>query len=204
MAELGITLEETQLLALLAYLQLLQKWNKAYNLTAIRDPLQMVDRHLLDSLSIAPYIRVERIIDVGTGPGLPGIPLAIAFPDKSFTLLDSVGKKTRFLQQVKMELQLDNIHIHNGRVESFQPERLFDGVVSRAFSSLQLMLDLTSHLIPLEGQFLAMKGIYPTSELAALSSQFKLCESHRLQVPGIEEERHLLVLSKQPCSEEIS
>ena len=189
-------LDESQSQKLLDYMQLLHKWNRAYNLTAIRDPLQMIDRHLLDSLTVGAYIKSDRIIDVGTGPGLPGIPLSILYPNKRFTLLDSNGKKTRFLQQVKMELGLQNIHIHNGRVESHQPEELYDEVISRAFASLQDMLTWTQMICAEKGRFLAMKGQYPTEELEQLPSEYKLVESHRLDVPGTEAERHLLIITK--------
>nr|WP_233152814.1 16S rRNA (guanine(527)-N(7))-methyltransferase RsmG [Motiliproteus sp. MSK22-1] len=190
------SLTDSQYQQLLDYIQLLHKWNRAYNLTAIRDPLQMIDKHLLDSLSVAPYINSERVIDVGTGPGLPGIPLSILYPHKRFTLLDSNGKKTRFLQQVKMEMDLQNIHIHNGRVESHQPEELYEEVISRAFASLQDMLTWTQSICAEKGRFLAMKGQYPAEELEQLPPEYKLLESHRLDVPGTDAERHLLIITK--------
>ena len=189
---LQLRLEQQQQGLLLAYLDLLARWNKAYNLTAVRDPGRMVSRHLLDSLAIAPYTRGQRLIDVGTGAGLPGIPLAILFPDREFHLLDSNGKKTRFLFQVKTDLRLDNMTVHHARVESFQPAVPFDAVLSRAFASLQDMLAGCHHLLAPGGRVLAMKGAYPVDELAAVSGRYDLKEVHPLTVPGLAEERHLV------------
>jgi len=194
-AEMDIAVTEQQQALLIEYIQLFEKWNKAYNLSAVRKVRQMVSRHLLDSLVVAPLIEGDRFIDVGTGGGLPGIPLAIMFPERQFTLLDSNGKKTRFLYQVKMQLQLDNVTVVNTRVEAFQPEVLFDGVISRAFASL---LDMTSgcqHLLAEGGRFWALKGIYPEDELSALEKSYKVDASYPLRVPGEEGERHLLVLT---------
>ena len=169
------------------------KWNKAYNLSAIRDPKQMIPLHLLDSLIVHSYIQeVDRIIDVGTGPGLPGIVLAIMNPEKQFTLLDSNGKKTRFLFQAKLALKLDNISIINDRVEAYQPEQGFDMIVSRAFASISDMTYWCTHLLAEKGIFLAMKGIYPTEEFAEVADKYELIESHELNVPGVDAERHLL------------
>ncbi len=196
LAQLKLSLSERQIQLLLEYLALLHKWNRAYNLTAVRDPLQMVSRHLLDSLSVGEFISGERIIDVGTGPGLPGIPLAILHPQKAFTLLDSNGKRTRFLQQVKMELELPNISIHNGRVETHQPQPLYDEVISRAFASLLDMLSWTADVCAENGRFLAMKGQYPGDELEQLPPQFRLQSAHRLLVPGSDAERHLLIINR--------
>ena len=193
---LELCLSDLQLQQLMDYLQLLHKWNRAYNLTAVRDPLQMVDRHLLDSLSVGAFIESSHIIDVGTGPGLPGIPLSILYPQKSFALLDSNGKKTRFLQQVKMEQGLDNIQIYNGRVEAHHPQRLYDEVISRAFASVLDMLKWTHCICAEGGRFLAMKGVHPTEELQQLPAEYRLQDSHRLQVPGTDAERHLLVITK--------
>lgn len=195
-AAMGLSLTETQHTRLLGYLALLHKWNRAYNLTAVRDPLQMVQRHLLDSLSVVPHIRGARIADVGTGPGLPGIPLAITYPEKSLVLMDSNGKKTRFLQQVKLELGLPNVEIYSGRVEHYPGPKEFDAVISRAFASLADMLTWTESLCRPQGDFLAMKGQYPEQELAALPTGFVLRHSHRLQVPDCDGERHLLVLQR--------
>ena len=191
---LGLTLYDKQLEALLAYLDLLVKWNRAYNLTAIRDPGDMVIRHLLDSLAIHTYLEPEyhRLIDVGTGGGLPGVPLAILNPQRTFSLLDSNGKKTRFLFQVKTALGLDNMTVHQARVESFQPDEPYDAVLSRAFASLADMIAGCRHLLQPAGHFLAMKGQYPEAELVAMGDGVRLLQSHKLAVPGLTEERHLL------------
>ena len=193
---LDLDISEQQIDLLINYLHLLIKWNKAYNLTAVRKPLDMVNRHLLDSLSIVPYIQGKRIIDVGSGPGLPGIPLAICYPELSVTTLDSNGKKTRFQQQVKTELALENLTIINDRVENCQFEP-FDQVISRAFASIEDMINWTHQLCKKEGVFLAMKGLYPEDELSALPDGFELKTCHRLQVPETEGERHLLVLGRR-------
>nr|WP_242521466.1 16S rRNA (guanine(527)-N(7))-methyltransferase RsmG [Motiliproteus sp. SC1-56] len=193
---LQLALSDTQVAQLLRYLALLHKWNQAYNLTAVREPMQMIERHLLDSLSVVPYVQGTRIADVGTGPGLPGIPLAIVYPDKALVLMDSNGKKTRFLQQVKLELGLQNIEIYHGRVERYEAPGGFDAVISRAFASLADMLTWVGDLCHEDGVFMAMKGLYPEAELAQLPSGFALRESHRLQVPGCDGERHLLLLQR--------
>lgn len=192
---LGLDISEQQIDLLINYLHLLIKWNKAYNLTAVRKPLDMVNRHLLDSLSIVPYIQGKRIIDVGSGPGLPGIPLAICYPELSVTTLDSNGKKTRFQQQVKTELALENLTIINDRVENCQFEP-FDQVISRAFASIEDMINWTHQLCKKEGVFLAMKGLYPDSELAELPAGYELKQCHPLDVPETEGERHLLILGR--------
>tara|TARA_B100000446_G_scaffold82830_1_gene78247 strand:- start:6845 stop:7492 length:648 start_codon:yes stop_codon:yes gene_type:complete len=192
---MGVTLNDTQVMQLLNYIQLFNKWNKTYNLSAIRDIESQVDRHLLDSLSVVPYIDADTIIDVGTGGGLPGIPLAIVFPQKKFTLLDSAGKKMRFLFQVKTELKLDNVQIENRRVETFEPEHPFDAVISRAFASLKDMTDGCRHLLAEGGVFYAMKGLYPTDELSALEKNYKVSDSYPLHIPREDGERHLLVLT---------
>ena len=189
---LELTLGPAQHRQLLDYLGLLVKWNKAYNLTAVRDATQMVSRHLLDSLVIAPHIQGQRLIDVGTGAGLPGIPMAILFPQREFHLLDSNGKKTRFLFQVKTALGLDNMTVHHARVESFQPISPFDAVLSRAFASLQDMVTGCRHLLTSGGRFLAMKGAYPADELEAVSTQCELKAVYPLAVPGLAEQRHLV------------
>ncbi len=177
---------------LLDYLGLLAKWNKAYNLTAVRDETQMVTRHLLDSLVIAPHIQGQRLIDVGTGAGLPGIPLAILFPEREFHLLDCNGKKTRFLFQVKTALRLDNMVVHHARVESFESTEPFDVVLSRAFASLGDMAGACRHLLAPDGRFLAMKGAYPAEELEEVSPHYELKAVYPLAVPGLAEQRHLV------------
>ncbi|MDE1167443.1 MAG: 16S rRNA (guanine(527)-N(7))-methyltransferase RsmG [Pseudomonas sp.] len=195
--QLGVALSETQHSQLLAYLALLIKWNKAYNLTAVRDPDEMVSRHLLDSLSVIPHIGDSpRWLDVGSGGGMPGIPLAILFPEKQVTVLDSNGKKTRFLTQVKLELKLDNLQVIHSRVEAFQPAQPFTGIVSRAFSSLEDFSNWTRHLGDLNTRWLAMKGLHPSDELVALPQDFHLDSAQALTVPGCQGQRHLLILRR--------
>jgi len=192
---LGLALGDDQLTALMEYTEHLLKWNKVYNLTAVRDPGEMVVRHLLDSLAVAPWCSAGRFIDVGTGAGLPGIPLAILYPDKDFHLLDSNGKKTRFLFHVKTALSLANITVHHARVETFEPQERYDAVLSRAFSSLSDMVIACGHLLKDAGQFLAMKGNLGERELAAVESLCQLSDVHELVVPGLDEQRHLVTLS---------
>ncbi|TNF05928.1 MAG: 16S rRNA (guanine(527)-N(7))-methyltransferase RsmG [Gammaproteobacteria bacterium] len=192
---LSLPLSDYQVALLLDYLSLLQKWNRAYNLTAVRDPQEMLHLHLLDSLSIAKDIAGNEMIDVGTGPGLPGIPLAICFPERSFTLLDSNGKKTRFLFQAKNSLGLGNVQEVQSRVEAYQPDRSYDAVISRAFSSLADMVEKCSHLLAPDGRFYAMKGQYPQQELSELPKHYNVIASHRLDVPGVEAQRHLVEIA---------
>lgn len=193
---MGLEIDAARIDTLMAYLGLLIKWNKAYNLTAVRDPQEMVGRHLLDSLSVLPYIGAERIIDVGSGPGLPGVVLAICCPDLAVTTLDSNGKKTRFQLQAKAELGLENLTVIHERVEKYRVEP-FPQVISRAFASLQDMITWTNHLCRSEdGVFLAMKGMYPDEELAAMPQGYRLQESHKLNVPGTDGERHLLIIGR--------
>lgn len=196
--ELGVDLTEQQQTQLLAYLALLIKWNKAYNLTAVRDPDEMVSRHLLDSLSVVPFVAEagDNWLDVGSGGGMPGIPLAILFPERRFTLLDSNGKKTRFLTQVKLELKLANLEVIHSRVEAFTPEQPFNGICSRAFSSLVDFSNWTRHLGDGHTRWLAMKGVHPDDELQALPADFRLTATHVLKVPGCQGQRHLLILRR--------
>ena len=197
--QLGVELSAQAEQQLMAYLGLLVKWNKAYNLTAVRNPDEMVSRHLLDSLSVVQQVAAlpgREWLDVGSGGGMPGIPLAIMFPERNFTLLDSNGKKTRFLTQVKLELGLDNLSVIHGRVESVQPGHVFDGITSRAFSSLADFADWTRHLGNEQTCWVAMKGIYPDDELAELPADFVLKHSHALTVPGCQGERHVLILQR--------
>ncbi|SDT12545.1 16S rRNA m(7)G-527 methyltransferase [Halopseudomonas xinjiangensis] len=194
--QLGIDLSAEQSDQLLAYLGLLQKWNKAYNLTAVRDPDEMVSRHLLDSLSVMPFVQGDRCLDVGSGGGMPGVILAIMAPQRALTLLDSNGKKTRFLTQVRVELGLDNLAVVHDRVEAHQPEQPYDVIVSRAFSSLEDFTRLTRHLGTDDTSWLAMKGLYPQEELNALPVDFRVAESAQLSVPGCQGTRHLLILRR--------
>jgi len=192
---LGLDVSDQKLDLLLEYLQLFHKWNRTYNLSAVRNPEEMVHRHLLDSLSVIPHINGKNFIDVGTGGGLPGIPLAIMFPEKSFTLLDSNGKKTRFLFQVKTSLHLDNVTVENQRVEAFQPETKFCAVISRAFASIEDMVKGCHHLLSENGLFYAMKGQFPQDELSVLEKHYKVVDSFALTVPDSDGERHLIVLN---------
>lgn len=174
------------------YLLLLEKWNKTFNLTAITKRSEMLEKHLLDSLAIAGKFEGENFIDVGTGAGLPGIPLAILYPEKQFSLLDSNSKKTRFLQQVKAQLQLKNVTVYHSRVENLMVEKGFDGVFSRAFASLKDMIDGSQQLCAADGHFYAMKGVYPESELQEITKNYKVLP---IQCSGLHSERHLVIIS---------
>lgn len=189
---LGLGVDAVTQQKLLNYLALLQKWNKVYNLTAVRDPEGMVTLHLLDSLSVLPHIRDGRLLDVGSGAGFPGIVLALTQPDVQVTTLDSVGKKAGFMRQAKAELGIANLEVICGRVEAFQPEHGFDIIISRAFSEISDFLRLTRHLLAEGGQWLAMKGAYPHEELAQLQGVTHVVTE--LHVPGLDARRHLVVL----------
>jgi len=195
---LDLELTGQQLAAMIEYLELLLKWNKVYNLTAVKDRNEMVVRHLLDSLAIAPWCSGRRFIDVGTGAGLPGVPLAILQPEKEFHLLDSNSKKTRFLFQVKIALGLKNMAVHRARVETFKPPEPYDAVLSRAFASLPDMVAACRHLLSETGQLLAMKGNLSKAELASVDG-FCRTAVHKLTVPGLDEQRHLVILSGINC-----
>lgn len=197
-----ISVDAYQQERLLEYLALLSRWNKTYNLTAVRDEAQMITRHLLDSLAIAPHLTGQRLLDVGTGAGLPGVPLALLFPERDFHLLDSNGKKTRFLFQVKTALCLDNIVVHQARVEAFRVTEPFETILSRAFASLQDMVHGCRHLLATGGRILAMKGAYPTQELAAVSQQCAEVVVHPLAVPGLGEQRHLVEILLRQVSQQ--
>lgn len=192
---LGIVLDEAQLSALLAFIKLIEKWNKAYNLTAVRDPLEMVGLHLLDSLAVLPHLKPSRIADIGTGAGLPGIPLAICRPDCHFVLVDSNSKKTRFVQQAVLELKLRNVDVVHARVENLKPDVLFDSVLARAFTDMSELIRLTGHLLNDEGILLAMKGQALSRELAALDVAYHIIP---LTVPGIMAERCLIRIERTP------
>lgn len=195
-AELGLTLTPEQDQQLQQYLELLQRWNKVYNLTAVRDPAQMLPLHLWDSLSVVRFIEAEQCLDVGSGAGLPGIPLAIMRPQQQFTLLDTNGKKTRFIQQAALELGLANIKVVQKRVEQWQPEQRFAAIISRAFASLADFVTVSSIHLQAQGRLYAMKGRYPESEIAELPQGWSVACSHQLMVPGLEAERHLLELTR--------
>ena len=196
LAALGLSLDENRQEKLLAFLGLLNKWNRAYNLTAVRDEREMVSRQLLDSLSILPWVTTEHLLDVGAGGGLPGIPLAIALPEKRFTLLDSNGKKTRFLNQCVLELGLKNVEVIHGRAEDCSPAEPFVQISSRAFTALENLVNWCGDLLANEGEFLAMKGQFPDDEVAALPAGWQVKSSHSLDVPGADGERHLLVVAR--------
>jgi 16S rRNA (guanine527-N7)-methyltransferase len=193
LSALSLPLAESQVEAMLKFINLINKWNKAYNLTAVRDPLEMVDLHLLDSLAILPHVKSPRLADIGTGAGLPGIPLAICLPDCQFTLVDSNSKKTRFVQQAVLELQLKNVEVVHSRVELFKPQHLFSTVISRAFANMGDIVNLTGHLLAEDGLLLAMKGQIPEQELAELSLDYSVIP---LNVPGIDAERCLICMEK--------
>nr|WP_244868698.1 16S rRNA (guanine(527)-N(7))-methyltransferase RsmG [Photorhabdus noenieputensis] len=191
----GIELSLQQKQQLVAYVDMLNKWNKAYNLTSVRDPEQMLVRHIMDSIVVSPHLQGYRFIDVGTGPGLPGIPLAIVRPDSHFTLLDSLGKRVRFLRQVQHELGLVNIEPVQSRVEEYSSKPPFDGVISRAFASLQDMVSWCSHLPePIHGRFYALKGVLPEEELTMLPVGISVDSVIKLNVPELEGQRHLVIL----------
>ena len=200
LAALGLRLTQEQKEALLAYLQLLEKWNRHYNLTAIRDPKAMLAKHVLDSLSIWPYVQGRQILDVGSGAGLPGIPLAIACPERQFTLLDSSTKKFRFLMQAAIELGLFNLTAVGNRIQDYRPPHLFDTVVARAFAKLAEFVALAGPLCQPGGELLALKGVFPEKELEELPATFKVVEVCALSVPEINAQRHLVRL--RPCRAE--
>ncbi len=192
-----LTLSESQIDQQLALVGLLDKWNKAYNLTSVRNPKDMLTRHIMDSLAVRQYLQGQRFIDVGTGPGLPGLPLAIAEPDKEFVLLDSLGKRIRFIRQVCHELKLTNVTPVQARVEDYQDEKKFDGVISRAFASLNDMLSWCEHLPSDKGRFYALKGLYPQEELDELPANYKTESIEQINVPGIDASRHIVIISKR-------
>ena len=182
---------------LLDYVALRAKWNRVYNLTAVRDPAEMVTRHVLDSLVVLPYLRGARVLDVGTGGGLPGIPLAIMSPQREFVLLDSNSKKTRFVQQAIAELALPNVNVVHARVEQYRPERPFDVVISRAFATVADMLAGAGRHCAVDGMILAMKGADPTAELQDIDPDYRVQQVIALTVPGLDEARHLVCLTPE-------
>jgi 16S rRNA (guanine527-N7)-methyltransferase len=189
---LGVVLAPTEIHKLLAYLALLAKWNRIHNLTAVREESRMVSHHLLDSLAVLPHISAARLLDVGSGGGLPGIPLAIARSDMRVTLLDSNHKKCAFLKQAVIELGLDNVEVVSERVEDFHAQNKFDVIISRAFADLGEFVAAASHLLAPHGIFVAMKGVHPHGEIAHLPAGFRLMNVVRLDVPGLDAQRHLV------------
>ncbi|CEN56811.1 16S rRNA (guanine(527)-N(7))-methyltransferase RsmG [Candidatus Methylopumilus turicensis] len=199
-AKLDISAQTQQ--RLLDYLALMQKWNKVHNLTAVRDADEMVILHLLDSLVVLPFIDAKHLLDVGSGAGLPGIPLAICLPDLQVTVIDSNSKKVSFMRQAKAELGIANLEVLGGRVEEIASTKKFEIIISRAFSDLSLFISLTHHLLDAQGKWLAMKGVYPEVELAELAAKTGVTASkvEVLNVPGLDAQRHLAFLPYQPVS----
>jgi 16S rRNA (guanine527-N7)-methyltransferase len=189
---LNLSFKPEQIEQLLGFIKLIAKWNKAYNLTAVRNNEDMARLHILDSLAILPHIEGKRVIDIGTGAGLPGIPLAIFLPDVEFVLLDSNAKKTRFVQQVILELKLKNVSVIHSRVEDYQPELGFDIITTRAFTNLADMVKMTVHLLSPDGVLLAMKGLIPEAELAEINAKTTLIP---ISVPEVEAERCLVLIA---------
>ncbi len=193
---LGLTLAPDTQERLLDYIALIEKWNRVYNLTAIREPEKMVSHHLLDSLAVAPHLHAKRLLDVGSGAGLPGIPLALANPDMQVTLLDSNHKKAAFLNQAVMELKLKNAEVCAERVESWQTESRFDVIISRAFSDMGEFVRITRHLLAPGGLFAAMKGLHPYEEIEKLPPGFNVRQILPLAVPGLDGARHLVLIGQ--------
>ena len=194
-AQLAIPVSTAAATKLQAFIALLEKWNQAYNLTAVREPTQMVSRHVLDSLAVLPHVQGSRVLDIGTGPGLPGIPLALAKPEWHFTLLDANAKKTRFVTQAVAELRLENVEVVQARVEKFAPTHHWDTVVTRAFGSLAEIIAAAGHLVAPHGRVVAMKGVYPEEELGALPAGFQLKAVEALKVPQLEAARHVVIVA---------
>jgi 16S rRNA (guanine527-N7)-methyltransferase len=203
-SSLSLNCNEEMLSSLLAYIDLLKKWNSAYNLLGGNESDSLVSRHILDSLSINPYLEGNIIADIGAGAGLPGIPLAILNPDKNFVLIDSNGKKTRFMFQAKIQLGLDNISIENCRIEHYQSIQQIDMVMCRAFSTLADALTMLQPIFSDECKLLAMKGLYPEDEIARLPDGFELSKSIKLDVPGSESQRYLIEVMRKKQGSSIS
>lgn len=190
----ALDITDQQKSQLVKFVLLLNKWNKAYNLTSVRDPQEMLIKHILDSLVVSPYLQGDHFIDVGTGPGLPGLPLAIINPDKQFVLLDSLGKRISFIRNTVRELKLTNVETVLSRVEKYQVEHQFDGILSRAFASLKEMTDWCQHLPKENGLFYALKGLYHEDEVQQLDKKFVVQEVIKLDVPELEGKRHLVLI----------
>ncbi|HYS58058.1 MAG TPA: 16S rRNA (guanine(527)-N(7))-methyltransferase RsmG [Burkholderiales bacterium] len=195
-AELGLALGRGDRSKLLQHLALLEKWNHAYNLTAIRDSGKMVSGHLLDCLAVIPYLTASRMLDAGSGAGFPGIPVAVARPDIQVALLDSSQKKAAFLRQAVADLQLKNATVVCERVEAWHAAEKFDFIISRAFAEIAQFIALTKHLLAPRGMFAAMKGVYPFEEIERLPPDFRVRQVHAFAVPGLESERHLVLIER--------
>jgi 16S rRNA (guanine527-N7)-methyltransferase len=195
-AALGVALPQGATERLLAHVALIEKWNRVYNLTAVREPARMVAQHLLDSLAVVPHLRPGRLLDVGSGAGLPGLPIAIACPDRPVTLVEVIGKKAAFLRQAVIELGLANVDVVAERVEAWAPPAGYDVVISRAFADIPEFVNVAGRHVAPGGELAAMKGVHPFEELAQLPVAFRLREIVALQVPGLDAQRHLALLDR--------
>ena len=204
LAVMGLEVPAAAQEKLLAYAALLEKWNKTYSLTALRGADKAVSHHLLDSLAVLPHVPAGTLLDVGSGGGMPGIPLAIVLPELAVTLIDSNSKKTAFLRQAAIELRLSNVNVHCGRVEQYHPSLPFSAITSRAFAELADFVVLSRHLLAADGVWLAMKGVRPEAEIAALPAGVRVRAVHPLQVPGVEGERHVVILDNDGAAVQAS
>ena len=204
LAAMGLAVPAAAQEKLLAYAALLEKWNKTYSLTALRGADKAVSHHLLDSLAVLPHVPAGTLLDVGSGGGMPGIPLAIVLPELAVTLIDSNSKKTAFLRQAAIELRLSNVNVHCGRVEQYHPSLPFSAITSRAFAELADFVVLSRHLLAADGVWLAMKGVRPEAEIAALPAGVRVRAVHPLQVPGVEGERHVVILDNDGAAVQAS
>ena len=204
LAAMGLEVPAAAQEKLLAYDALLYKWNKTYSLTALRGADKAVSHHLLDSLAVLPHVPAGTLLDVGSGGGMPGIPLAIVLPELAVTLIDSNSKKTAFLRQAAIELRLSNVNVHCGRVEQYHPSLPFSAITSRAFAELTDFVVLSRHLLAADGVWLAMKGVRPEAEIAALPAGVRVRAVHPLQVPGVEGERHVVILDNDGAAVQAS
>ena len=204
LAAMGLEVPAAAQEKLLAYAALREKWNKTYSLTALRGADKAVSHHLLDSLAVLPHVPAGTLLDVGSGGGMPGIPLAIVLPELAVTLIDSNSKKTAFLRQAAIELRLSNVNVHCGRVEQYHPSLPFSAITSRAFAELTDFVVLSRHLLAADGVWLAMKGVRPEAEIAALPGGVRVRAVHPLQVPGVEGERHVVILDNDGAAVQAS